>query len=78
MSWRIGNGTVVSVELTQKGEENTRLKEQVDSLKKDLDEMKSQLVVADLRLESNLEVDRRKAEELASWQKILYGKLHNF
>lgn len=63
------------VELNQKNEENIKLKEEIISLQKDLDDMKSQLVVADLKLESNLEIERRKAEEIASWQTIVYGKI---
>lgn len=51
------------------------LLEQVRQLKTELDDVKSQLVVADLTLESNLEVEKRKAEEeIASLQQLVHGK----
>lgn len=61
-------------ELVRKSNENSKLLEEIRQLKVELDEAKSQLVVADLTLESNLEVEKRKAEEeIASLQQIVHG-----
>lgn len=63
-------------ELVRKSNENSKLLEEIRQLKVELDEAKSQLVVADLTLESNLEVEKRKAEEeIASLQQIVHGNI---
>lgn len=50
------------------------LSAQIHQLKTELDDVKSQLVVAGLTLESNFEVEKRKAEEeIASLQQLVHG-----
>lgn len=61
-------------ELLRKSQENMELSAQIRDLKTELDDVKSQLVVAGLTLESNLEVEKRKAEEeIASLQQLVHG-----
>lgn len=61
-------------ELSRKQQENAELSAQIQQLKTELDDVKSQLVVAGLTLESNFEVEKRKAEEeIASLQQLVHG-----
>lgn len=61
-------------ELSRKQKENIELTAQIHQLKTELDDVKSQLVVAGLTLESNFEVEKRKAEEeIASLQQLVHG-----
>lgn len=61
-------------ELSRKQQENVELTSQIHQLKTELDDVKSQLVVAGLTLESNFEVEKRKAEEeIASLQQLVHG-----
>lgn len=55
-------------------QENLLLNEQVIKLKNELDDCKSQLVVDSITLESNFEVEKRKAEEeIATLQRLVHG-----
>lgn len=55
-------------------QENLLLNEQVLKLKNELDDCKSQLVVDSITLESNFEVEKRKAEEeIATLQRLVHG-----
>ncbi|XP_018572069.1 intracellular protein transport protein USO1 [Anoplophora glabripennis] len=60
-------------ELQRKNEENLQLSEEVIKLKNQLDDCKSQLVVDSMTLESNFEVEKRKAEEeIATLQRLVH------
>ncbi|CAH1972700.1 unnamed protein product [Acanthoscelides obtectus] len=60
-------------ELQRKTEENLDLSKQVSKLNNELDDCKSQLVVDSITLESNLEVEKRKAaEEIATLQRLVH------
>nr|XP_023024989.1 early endosome antigen 1 [Leptinotarsa decemlineata] len=60
-------------ELSRKTEENKQLHKQVAKLKNELDDCKSQLVVDSITLESNFEVEKRKAEEeIATLQRLIH------
>ncbi|KAG5887200.1 hypothetical protein JTB14_016685 [Gonioctena quinquepunctata] len=60
-------------ELSRKSEENKELQEQIARLKNELDDCKSQLVVDSITLESNFEVEKRKArEEIATLQRLIH------
>lgn len=60
-------------ELLKKIEENNILVDQITKLKNELDDTKSQLVVDSIRLESDFEVEKRKAEEeIASLQRLVH------
>lgn len=60
--------------MSRKNQENVELSAQIQQLKTELDDVKSQLVVAGLTLESNFEVEKRKAEEeIASLQQLVHG-----
>lgn len=66
-------------ELSRKQKENIELNAQIHQLKTELDDVKSQLVVAGLTLESNFEVEKRKAEEeIASLQQLVHGTFFFF
>ncbi|XP_066246693.1 rab GTPase-binding effector protein 1-like [Euwallacea similis] len=59
-------------ELSRRNEENKLLIEQVKTLKNELDDLKSQLVVDSMR-ESDYELEKRKAEEeIASLQRLIH------
>lgn len=61
-------------ELLRKNKENEALNEQIHKLQTQLDDLKSQLLVAGLTSETNLEVEKRKAEEeIASLQQLVHG-----
>ncbi|XP_044730505.1 rab GTPase-binding effector protein 1 [Chrysoperla carnea] len=58
-------------ELKQNAAEKLALREEVKKIQTELNETRSQLCVADLRLESDLEVEKRKAqEEIATLQQL--------
>ncbi|CAH0564540.1 unnamed protein product [Brassicogethes aeneus] len=60
-------------ELHRKTDENIDLKQQVDKLKREVDDIKSQLTIDSITLESNFEVEKRKAnEEIASLQRVVH------
>lgn len=65
--------------MSRKNEENKELLLQVSDLKRELDDLKSQLVVAGMTLENNFEDEKRKAnEEIASLQQIVHGNQRNY
>lgn len=60
--------------MIKSNQENVFLNEQIIKLKNDLDDCKSQLVVDSITLESNFEVEKRKAEEeIATLQRLVHG-----
>ncbi|XP_050452992.1 rab GTPase-binding effector protein 1 isoform X1 [Cataglyphis hispanica] len=60
-------------ELKRRLEENTGLQKENLRLKNELDEAKSQLVVADLKIQNDILVEKRKAEEeIASLQQVIH------
>lgn len=62
-----------AAELAKTAEEKEHLIEQVNKLKNQLDDLKSQLVVDRMR-ESDFEVEKQKAEaEIASLQRLIHG-----
>lgn len=62
-------------ELERNAHEKNQLNQEIKKLQTDLGEAQSQLVVAGLRLESDLEVEKRKAqEEIATLQQLFQGK----
>lgn len=61
-------------ELRRRIDDNTRLVRDLHQLQSELDEVKSQLCVANIQLESNVEDTKRKAdEEIASLQQLVHG-----
>lgn len=67
----------VLAELKQNAAEKLALREEVKKIQTELNETRSQLCVADLRLESDLEVEKRKAqEEIATLQQLFQGIFH--
>lgn len=55
-------------------QENEQLNNALSKLKIELDEAKSQLLVKGLTLESDIELEKRKAEEeIATLQKLVHG-----
>ncbi|XP_043270530.1 rab GTPase-binding effector protein 1-like isoform X2 [Venturia canescens] len=59
-------------ELKRRSEENTRLQEEIAKLRNEFDECKSQLVVASLTLENDVDAEKRKAqEEIQSLQQVV-------
>ncbi|XP_015112573.1 early endosome antigen 1 isoform X2 [Diachasma alloeum] len=59
-------------ELKRRFKENADLQEEVSTLRHELDEAKSQLVVANLRLESDIDLETEKAQqEIASLQQVI-------
>ena len=67
---------VIAEELKRRLDENTELQDEIAKLKVDLDECKSQLVVAILRLENDIEDEKRKArEEIDSMQQVILDTL---
>lgn len=63
-----------SAELIKSSQENSLLNDQIIKLKNALDDCKSQLVVDSITLESNFEVEKRKAEEeIATLQRLING-----
>lgn len=57
-------------------EELKNIKAEKDKVASELDDLKSQLVVAGLQLETNVETEKRKAaEEIASLQQLIQGKI---
>lgn len=65
----------LSAELGKSNHENIHLNDQIIKLKNELDDCKSQLVVDSMTLESNFEVEKRKAEEeIATLQRLIHGK----
>lgn len=62
-------------ELERNALEKNQLNLEIKKLQTDLGEAQSQLVVAGLRLESDLEVEKRKAQdEIATLQQLFQGK----
>ncbi|XP_060523357.1 rab GTPase-binding effector protein 1 [Cylas formicarius] len=59
-------------ELFRKSEENFSLSEQVKQLKNELDDVKSQLVVNRITVESNFVEKRKAEEEIANWQTLVH------
>ncbi|KMQ94697.1 rab gtpase-binding effector protein 1-like protein [Lasius niger] len=60
-------------ELKRRLEENVGLQKESLRLKNELDEAKSQLVVADLKIQNDILVEKRKAEEeIASLQQVIH------
>ncbi|KAL2715648.1 rab GTPase-binding effector protein 1 [Vespula squamosa] len=60
-------------ELKRRLEDNISLQDENAKLKNDLDEAKSQLVVADLKIQNDILIERRKAqEEIASLQQVIH------
>lgn len=60
-------------ELKRRLEENMSLQKENQRLKNELDETKSQLVVADLKIQNDILVEKRKAEEeIASLQQVIH------
>lgn len=60
-------------ELKRRLEENMSLQKESLRLKNELDEAKSQLVVADLKIQNDILVEKRKAEEeIASLQQVIH------
>ncbi|XP_071631212.1 rab GTPase-binding effector protein 2 isoform X1 [Temnothorax longispinosus] len=61
------------VELKRRLEENMGLQKENLRLKNELDEAKSQLVVADLKIQNDIMMEKRKAqEEIASLQQVIH------
>lgn len=61
-------------ELRRKTQENSELAETVQKLSRELDDAKSKIVVDSMTLESNFEVEKRKAEEeIATLQQLVHG-----
>ncbi|XP_057325164.1 rab GTPase-binding effector protein 1 [Microplitis mediator] len=59
-------------ELKKRFKENLDLQDELSKLKNELDEAKSQLVVANIRLENDIDVETHKAqEEIASLQQVI-------
>jgi hypothetical protein len=68
---------MVTEELKRGSLEQSRLMADVKRLSSELDEAKSQLVVAGFRMESDLQDEKRKCqEEIASLQQIVQGIMH--
>ncbi|XP_045477446.1 rab GTPase-binding effector protein 1 isoform X1 [Harmonia axyridis] len=60
-------------EFNETKQENIHLNDVIEKLKKELDEAKSQLLVTGLTLESDREIEKRRAdEEIASLQKLVH------
>ncbi|XP_029037569.1 rab GTPase-binding effector protein 1 isoform X1 [Osmia bicornis bicornis] len=60
-------------ELKRRLEDNTCLQEENAKLRNELDEAKSQLVVADLKIQNDILIEKRKAqEEIASLQRVIH------
>ncbi|XP_043264629.1 rab GTPase-binding effector protein 1 isoform X1 [Colletes gigas] len=60
-------------ELKRRLQDNTCLQEENTRLKNELDEAKSQAVVADLKIENDILIEKRKAqEEIASLQRVIH------
>ncbi|KAK4874730.1 hypothetical protein RN001_014090 [Aquatica leii] len=59
-------------ELERKYKENLNLSDKLTVLQLELDEAKSKLVVAGLTLQSSTDVEKRKAEEIASLQQLVH------
>ncbi|KAL2736577.1 rab GTPase-binding effector protein 1-like [Vespula maculifrons] len=60
-------------ELKRRLEDNISLQDENAKLKNELDEAKSQLVVADLKIQNDILIERRKAqEEIASLQQVIH------
>lgn len=61
-------------ELVRRNKENKQLADELEKTKAELDEAKSQLVIAGLTLETNLDVEKRKAQaEIESLQQLVNG-----
>lgn len=60
-------------ELKRRLQDNTNLQKENAKLKNELDEAKSQLVVADLKIQNDIIIEKRKAqEEIASLQRVIH------
>lgn len=60
-------------ELKRRLQDNTCLQKENAKLKNELDEAKSQLVVADLKIQNDMQIEKRKAqEEIASLQRVIH------
>lgn len=60
-------------ELKRRLQDNTSLQKENVKLKNELDEAKSQLVVADLKIQNDILIEKRKAqEEIASLQRVIH------
>ncbi|XP_077270744.1 rab GTPase-binding effector protein rabaptin-5 isoform X1 [Temnothorax americanus] len=67
------------VELKRRLEENMGLQKENLRLKNELDEAKSQLVVADLKIQNDIMMEKRKAqEEIASLQQVIHETVEEF
>jgi hypothetical protein len=62
-------------ELMRRNQENARLNTEILELRRELDDSKSQLVIAGITLENNFEQEKRKAnEEIATLQQLVHGE----
>ncbi|XP_076167435.1 rab GTPase-binding effector protein rabaptin-5 isoform X2 [Ptiloglossa arizonensis] len=60
-------------ELKRRLQDNTSLQEENTRLKNELDEAKSQLVVADIKIQNDILIEKRKTqEEIASLQRVIH------
>jgi Rab GTPase-binding effector protein 1 len=60
-------------ELMRRNQENARLNTEILELRRELDDSKSQLVIAGITLENNFEQEKRKAnEEIATLQQLVH------
>ncbi|XP_017878963.1 rab GTPase-binding effector protein 1 isoform X2 [Ceratina calcarata] len=60
-------------ELKRRLQDNTNLQKENAKLKNELDEAKSQIVVADLKIQNDMLIEKRKAqEEIASLQRVIH------
>ncbi|XP_076669850.1 rab GTPase-binding effector protein rabaptin-5 isoform X3 [Andrena cerasifolii] len=60
-------------ELKRRLHDNTCMQEENAKLKNELDEAKSQMVIADLKIQNDMLIERRKAqEEIASLQRVIH------
>jgi len=67
------NSCIFVEELKRRLEENKGLQKENLRLKNELDEAKSQLVVADLKIQNDIMIEKRKAqEEIASLQQVIH------
>lgn len=58
----------------RRNHENARLNSDIMSLRRELDDLRSQLVVKGMTLENSFEQEKRKAnEEIATLQQLVHG-----
>lgn len=66
-------------ELKRRLQDNVGLQEENTKLKNELDEAKSQLVVADLKIQNDILIEKRKAqEEIASLQSVIHETVEEY